>query len=314
MPGLNIKFLALWKRVSEGQGMGLLQRRMSLFNDSKESRYYTESSCKTDVAGAAATIPKRTYSLINLFSYSLHKKAAFTLAEVLITLGIIGIVAAMTMPSLISNYRHKVLETQFKKAYSVISRLGSMIISEYGDCSYSQTEDIKEFILSNLIKADQTSSSDKYTNFFTYTKNKASVGIHFNCLDNVSWTNSKSGSTPDGMQFALCSHNSGIGTIVAVDTNGAGKRPNAFGHDIFFFHFNTGNCRLEPITYTIRNCTDEEKDSCTQSSDTYNGWKSVNGECSHTSTSSTNGFACARYAIANVCPDSSGKGYFDCLP
>ena len=37
---------------------------------------------------------KRTYSPIHLFSYSLHKKAAFTLAEVLITLGIIGVVAA----------------------------------------------------------------------------------------------------------------------------------------------------------------------------------------------------------------------------
>ena len=252
------------------------------------------------------SFPKRTYSL--------YKQAAFTLAEVLITLGIIGVVAAMTMPSLISNYRHKVLESQFKKAYSVISQLGAMVISEYGDCSYSQTEDIKEFMLSNLVKGEQTTDSDKYTNFFTYTKNKASVGIHFNCLDNVSWTNSKSASIPEGMQFALCSHNSGIGTIVAVDTNGAGKRSNAFGHDIFFFHFNTGNCRLEPITYTMRNCTDEEKDSCTQSSDTYNGWKSVNGECSHTSTSSTNGFACAQYAVTNTCPDSSGKVYFDCLP
>ena len=33
------------------------------------------------------------------------KKRAFTLAEVLITLGIIGIVAALTMPTLIGNYQ-----------------------------------------------------------------------------------------------------------------------------------------------------------------------------------------------------------------
>ena len=32
------------------------------------------------------------------------KKTAFTLAEVLITLGIIGIVAAMTLPTLIASY------------------------------------------------------------------------------------------------------------------------------------------------------------------------------------------------------------------
>ena len=41
---------------------------------------------------------KRTYSPIHLFTYSLHKQAAFTLAEVLITLGVIGVVAAMTLP------------------------------------------------------------------------------------------------------------------------------------------------------------------------------------------------------------------------
>ena len=43
------------------------------------------------------------------------RRAAFTLAEVLITLGIIGVVAAMTMPSLITNYQKKVWTDQLKK-------------------------------------------------------------------------------------------------------------------------------------------------------------------------------------------------------
>lgn len=46
----------------------------------------------------------------------------FTLAEVLITLGIIGVVAALTIPALISNYRSKVAVTQLKKMYSVMSQ------------------------------------------------------------------------------------------------------------------------------------------------------------------------------------------------
>lgn len=50
------------------------------------------------------------------------KKIAFTLAEVLITLGIIGVVAAMTMPVLISNYRESVIKNQFKKAYSLVAQ------------------------------------------------------------------------------------------------------------------------------------------------------------------------------------------------
>lgn len=52
-----------------------------------------------------------------------HKKEhAFTLAEVLITLGIIGIVAALTMPMLLSNYRKQVVETRLAKFYSAMNQ------------------------------------------------------------------------------------------------------------------------------------------------------------------------------------------------
>ncbi len=55
------------------------------------------------------------YCLSNLVSL---KKAAFTLAEVLITLGIIGVVAAMTIPTISHNIQQAVLKNQFKKFYS----------------------------------------------------------------------------------------------------------------------------------------------------------------------------------------------------
>ena len=60
------------------------------------------------------------YCLSNLVS---SKKAAFTLAEVLITLGIIGIVAAMTIPTLISEYQDKQFKTAYKKAYSDLNQV-----------------------------------------------------------------------------------------------------------------------------------------------------------------------------------------------
>jgi len=46
------------------------------------------------------------------------RHAAFTLAEVLITLAIIGIVAAITIPPLTQNYKRKVASTRLKKFYS----------------------------------------------------------------------------------------------------------------------------------------------------------------------------------------------------
>lgn len=46
-----------------------------------------------------------------------NKEPAFTIAEVLITLGIIGVVAALTIPPLITNYKARKLHTQFLKSY-----------------------------------------------------------------------------------------------------------------------------------------------------------------------------------------------------
>jgi len=46
----------------------------------------------------------------------------FTLAEVLIVLGIIGVVAALTMPPLISNYKKRVVENKLKQTYSIFNQ------------------------------------------------------------------------------------------------------------------------------------------------------------------------------------------------
>ena len=59
-------------------------------------------------------------------------KNVLTLAEVLITLGIIGIVASMTLPTLINNQRNKALQTALKKAYSRQSKALMLVKDEMG--------------------------------------------------------------------------------------------------------------------------------------------------------------------------------------
>ena len=72
---------------------------------------------------ACATLPRNDkFSSPFTLHSSLKKRVAFTLAEVLITLGIIGVVAAMTMPTLINKTQNRQLQTAFKKAYSVQSQ------------------------------------------------------------------------------------------------------------------------------------------------------------------------------------------------
>ena len=65
-------------------------------------------------------------------------KGAFTLAEVLITLGIIGVVAAMTMPTLINSTQGAQYKTAYKKALSVMSQAVVMNIA-LEDYDLSQT-------------------------------------------------------------------------------------------------------------------------------------------------------------------------------
>lgn len=63
----------------------------------------------------------------------LNGSRGFTLAEVLITLGIIGVVAALTMPSLIQNHKEKATVARLKKAYSVLSNAYMLALNENPD-------------------------------------------------------------------------------------------------------------------------------------------------------------------------------------
>ena len=59
-------------------------------------------------------------------------KKGFTLAEVLITLGIIGVVAALTIPTLISNHQKKVWVTQLKKNITTLQNSYKKIMADEG--------------------------------------------------------------------------------------------------------------------------------------------------------------------------------------
>lgn len=60
-------------------------------------------------------------------------RKGFTLAEVLITLGIIGIVAAMTLPALMSKYRENVAMNKIKKFYSTMTQAQLRSIADNGE-------------------------------------------------------------------------------------------------------------------------------------------------------------------------------------
>lgn len=67
----------------------------------------------------------------NLFNKNLNKSwqnRGFTLAEILIVLGIIGVVAAITIPTLMANYRKNVVVTRMQKFYTTFNQ--ALMLSE----------------------------------------------------------------------------------------------------------------------------------------------------------------------------------------
>ncbi len=77
-----------------------------------------------------------THSPIHLFT---SKKVAFTLAEVLITLGIIGVVAALTMPVLISNVQDRVKQKRVENIKQKLSKVTDKMAVQSGLIGYGDT-------------------------------------------------------------------------------------------------------------------------------------------------------------------------------
>ncbi|PWL77866.1 hypothetical protein DBY21_04675 [Candidatus Gastranaerophilales bacterium] len=60
------------------------------------------------------------------------KNLAFTMAELLITLGVIGVVIAMTLPALVQNYNNHLTETRLKKFYTIMNQAILQSVNENG--------------------------------------------------------------------------------------------------------------------------------------------------------------------------------------
>lgn len=178
-------------------------------------------------------------------------KNAFTLSEVLITLGIIGVVAAITMPTLIQNYKKQVTITQLKKAYSEFSQAMQKAEAEHG---LMETWNFADF--------ETQIEGTKYFGenyIFPYIKIvKKCIPTSSECwadeiynLNNVETNSSMSNkySTTKAVSFISASGYSGFFWVGAsgsnawyfVDLNGNKKGPNMLGKDIFGISMNFGS-------------------------------------------------------------------------
>ena len=103
------------------------------------------------------------------------KNRAFTLAKVLITLSIIGVVAAITILIIIENYRLKQLETGLKNGYSVIAQALDMYFAKTGERLTSKNTDRGELksILIQYLSIIKDGDLDDCTGYENYTNEES---------------------------------------------------------------------------------------------------------------------------------------------
>ena len=260
-------------------------------------------------------------SEVEVRGVGMRVKAAFTLAEVLITLGIIGVVAAMTIPTLISNYQEKQTVSRLTKAYATISNAYTMAKVENGDLTSwgfagnstsgttdpdtntstpaQITIDNTNLFLDKLSKHLKVSKRTRgldinYTEYFLHGE-PTTTTISTDSGDMLILTD---GTTIKGGWISNYRCTTGVCGDFSIDINGPDTSPNAYGKDIFSFYIYKNG--IVPMGKT---------DETTHPFDT---------ECNPDNAVRYNGYGCTAWVIYNKnmdylhCDDLSWEGKHKC--
>lgn len=178
----------------------------------------------------------------NLFALNIFKVfAAFTLSEVLITLSIIGIIAAITIPIIMKNNQDAELKAAFKKTFAILSDAALRIKDNNGGTFvgfFSSTDDAR----------------NKFLQYLSYIKTCNANSVSTDCWSNntvseagqYTYPNSSRAVLTNGVLVSFWGDQSdttcsnpvwnpppgGFCMVLMVDTNGF-KGPNLRGKDIF---------------------------------------------------------------------------------
>ena len=192
--------------------------------------------------------------------YFICRKLGFTLAEVLITLGIIGVVSAITLPAVINDAQDKQFKAMFKKQYSTIAQAIQMVYAKNG--TYITTaggwEKMPYFVCEIGKELKSIGSGIKcevLSNNQNYTTNSIPKNSNIHWHDDDEWFDKKGEKMrlnggysaltfllPDGAMINFnCTYE------VFIDVNGY-KKPNIVGRDIFYFFIKDN--QFAPVFWT----------------------------------------------------------------
>ena len=252
------------------------------------NRHHELVSGSQTVTNLTSYRPNDSMSFLNPSQPSLRKgrRIGFTLAEVLITLGIIGIVAAITIPTLIAKYQELVFKTKWKSSYSKIANAfiitrDELGISEFGEMFSSKVElntIITEMRKNLKVKTQRYDTPcgngadcsygggymDSYKTLYGTKMNPFTFGGYYDILNKSEGTIWKA---PDGatIYFRPNDFMNIFVIYVFVDVNGENSAPNILGKDMFVLVLTPkgacpigGNCGYLP-EYFKNSCTKDRE-------------------------------------------------------
>lgn len=157
----------------------------------------------------------------------INKHFGFTLSEVLITLGIIGVVSAMTIPSLVKNYQRQVYVTQLRKVYNEVGQAVQAYMTDNRLVSMSESRLVgNQAEMVNFVNTYFKTAKDCGTRY--YQAGSPCFAEIYTSLDDTATVNlterqcMKVITTPSGA--ALCFDAGNMNdAVVNEDVNGDGK-------------------------------------------------------------------------------------------
>lgn len=179
------------------------------------------------------------------------RNTGFTLAEVLITLGVIGIVAALTIPAIITNIQDKQFKTAYKESISIISQAMRQIYADSEE-TYTSTEwqqmPVYFCKLQKQMKVSKSGINCELVNDDSvFTSNSAWPKTSTKWHAGNTWYDKKH--NPQGLNYGYMHLtidlmngmriNFNCNDAIFVDVNGD-KKPNTIGRDIYFMYFEDG--------------------------------------------------------------------------
>jgi prepilin-type N-terminal cleavage/methylation domain-containing protein len=257
-------------------------------------------SCQTRLSDTGMIVSRER-------AQNFRKKAAFTLAEVLITLGIVGVVAAMTIPTLITNCQKVVWAKQAQKEYATLTQVFKSILADNNTTSITETELWSKIEDEGGVDTGDTNfENDFWTEFGKYVKISSSIKSknkeYYNSDDRSETTQDETYQIylPSGVQIYrceflktpsrksddVCAKIKALGGSVCsyigyldIDVNGD-KGPNIIGRDIFEFSLSDEGI-LYPMggkDYALYQSQTDLASNSAHWKNIYNGTKEENSE------------------------------------